>query len=348
MRDASLAFASHRHNGLVSTDQTERVGVEAVRYIFAELGWYVREPARPDYGVDLFVETAHEPGGAPAGRLLAVQVKSGTSYVGDGDGDIVVRPAERNVEYWFGHSLPVVLVVYDPDKRCAYWQAVTPEAAESTGKGWKVVVPREQTLDGEAQRPLAELANLPRPGPSAELAELANRVRREPPPEADELDRLRADLTWMEVLDAGGSVYLEAREWMHKSSGRGDLLLIAEPTDGGERIERQFVVFVGLQPYEDALPELFPWADFHTDEETLEQADEELWTDETGIWDSEDRRYIGHTEDFDEWRAARFPEKEGLRPYGEEAGEVLLWRLALRLNDLGRGVLALERYRQSR
>jgi uncharacterized protein DUF4365 len=61
----------------VSTDQTERVGVEAVRAIFARLGWFVREPVRPDYGIDLFVETSEDRG--PTGRLLAVQVKSGAT-----------------------------------------------------------------------------------------------------------------------------------------------------------------------------------------------------------------------------------------------------------------------------
>jgi uncharacterized protein DUF4365 len=57
----------------VSTDQTERVGVEAVRFAFADLGWYPKEAERPDYGVDLFVETSDEDG-RPSGRLLGVQV----------------------------------------------------------------------------------------------------------------------------------------------------------------------------------------------------------------------------------------------------------------------------------
>jgi hypothetical protein len=64
--------------------------------------------------------------------------------------------------------------------------------------------------------------------------------------------------------------------------------------------------------------------------------------EETGIWDDEDKGYIGNTEGFDKWRASRFPDG-GLRPYGEAMSEVALWRLRIELNDLGRGVLALER-----
>jgi hypothetical protein len=163
------------------------------------------------------------------------------------------------------------------------------------------------------------------------------------PPETEALRSLRSDLTWMEVLEAGGSVRLEAQEWINKTSGRGDLVLIAEPAGGGARIERQFLVFLGTRSYAEALPELFPWADLHPDEDLLDEYDEDLWMEETGIWDSEDKCYIGNIETLEEWRAGRFPDSP-LRPYTKVAGEVDMWRLRLRLNDLGRGVLALERH----
>lgn len=64
----------------MSSDLTERVGVERVRAAFVgELGWYPREPERPDYGIDLYIECADD--GRPNGRLLAVQVKTGGSYL---------------------------------------------------------------------------------------------------------------------------------------------------------------------------------------------------------------------------------------------------------------------------
>lgn len=311
----------------MSTDQTERRGVEGVRALVANLGWYVREPVRPDYGVDLFVETAEASSGRPTGHLLALQVKSGNSYVGEDHTQIAIRPNHRQLDYWSGHVLPVVIAVFDPSSGDAFWQVVNAETVESTGEGWKVRVPRDQRLDEGSREVLEEIAT----GSGATSQE------------DDALDHLRSDLTWMEVLDSGGSVILEAQEWINKTSGRGDITLIADPADKEKAISRQFTVFPGVIPYAVALPALFPWADLTVDDELMDQAEEDRWADETGIWDGEDKRYIGHTESFADWRAAQGSEGE-LRPYGEEAGEVDLWRLRLELNDLGRGVLALEKH----
>jgi hypothetical protein len=310
----------------VSTDQTERTGIEAIRATIARLGWFVREPVRPDYGVDLFLETAEDE--RPSGRLLALQVKSGRSYLGEGGDDIPFRANQKHIDYWMGHSLPVVVVLYDPETDRAYWQAVTEDTAESTGKGWKLIVPRSQVLDTDSLSALSELA-APRPPETSK--------------EAEELSRLRSDLTWMEMLETGGSVRLDANEWINKTSGRGDLLLTAQPAHGGDPIERGFIVFLGLRPYAQALPELFPWAELQADETLLEQHDEEEWMAETGMWDSEEKRYIGNSETFAEWLAGRYPDGN-LRPYSNSAGEVDHWRLSLTLNDLGHGVLAFERH----
>jgi hypothetical protein len=107
----------------VSKDQTETLGVNEVRAAFARLGWFPKDAERPDYGVDAFVETADDDG-TPSGRLLAVQVKSGSSYI-TGHGDGVVYPEQRHIDYWSGYSLPVIVVVYDPDADAAYWQVIS-------------------------------------------------------------------------------------------------------------------------------------------------------------------------------------------------------------------------------
>ena len=309
----------------MATDHTERVGIDAARLAFSELGWFPKEAERPDYGVDLFVETAGA-NGRPSGRLFGVQVKSGSSYIA-ASGDGVIYPDQAHIDYWKGYSIPVIVTVYDPKARVAYWQIVSDETIERTCTAWKVVAPRDHKLDGEARAPLAAIAEA-QPGP--EGAESA-------------LTRLRADLTWMQVLEQGGSVELQADECINKTSGRGELTLISHPADGSGPIEGRARVFLGLADYSHALPRLFPWADLQVDEEALDANDEEEWMDETGIWDSEDKCYIGNTETFAEWRASRYP-TDDLRPSGESAGEVAHWRLSLGLNELGRAVLALERY----
>lgn len=312
-------------NHAVSTEQTEIQGLEAVRSAFADLGWFLKEAAGPDWGIDLFVETATEDG-HPSGRLLGVQVKSGPSYVlANGDG--VIYPEQRHVDYWRGYSLPVIVTVYDPTARASYWQLAAEENFEATPTARRIVVPKVQKLDLGAQNRLLTIAA---EGP-------------EPDKAAGALNRLRSDLSWMEILDAGGSVTLVAEEWINKTSGRGRLALAAEPAGGGERVERQSIVFLGLRDYADALPGLFPWADLHVDEDAADDAEYDVWMEETGIWDSAEGAYIGNYESFSDWRGDRYPAEE-LRPVGESAGEVAHWRLVLTLNALGRGVVALEKY----
>jgi hypothetical protein len=192
-------------------------------------------------------------------------------------------------------------------------------------QGWKVIVPGVQTLDAGR----GQLAALAAEGRQPEKAETA-------------LSRLRVDLTWMQVLADGGTVVVEADEWITKSSGRGDVRLIAKPADGGDVITGQFTILAETHPYA-RVPLLFPWATLHLDEEALNGHDEDDWMQETGIWDSEDKRHVGNVESFEEWRASRYPDEE-LRPYGESMDEVAHWRLWLELNDLGRAVITLEQY----
>jgi hypothetical protein len=84
----------------MTSDLTERAGVEHVRAKFVgERGWYPREPERPDYGIDVYVECADD--GRPNGRLLGVQVKSGSSYFDEAtDEGLVFRGEARHLHYW--------------------------------------------------------------------------------------------------------------------------------------------------------------------------------------------------------------------------------------------------------
>jgi hypothetical protein len=60
--------------------QTDREGVNAVERVFVkELGWIFREQTIGDWGIDAHVEVANEK--EPSGRLLALQIKSGKSFL---------------------------------------------------------------------------------------------------------------------------------------------------------------------------------------------------------------------------------------------------------------------------
>jgi hypothetical protein len=309
-----------------ATDLTARRAVEAVRSLMLdELGWYPREPSDPDYGIDVYVECADD--GVPNGRMFGVQVKGGPSFfreqVNDG---VVFRGKQRHLDYWMNHSLPVIVVLYDPDTRTAIWQTVSSDTVTDTGQDWKLVVPRSQPLDASCAEQLVQLA------------------------EADaytqRLNGLRADLSWMRVLADGGAVDVTVAEWINKSSGRGAVELLGTPRQGDEAIVRSRAVYYGLAPYEQVLPDLFPWAHLDVDDDLYEQHEEELWQHEEGSYDKEEGRVIVYGESFQAWRATRG--LEGLRPYTVEQGEVAHWRLTLSLNELGRSFLSVDSHLSGR
>jgi hypothetical protein len=128
------------------TDLINRLGVGIVQAIVArDLRWFFREQPISDQGIDGLVETAVD--GRATGRLVAVQIKSGPSwFTEEVETGWVFRFSERECRLWLGHALPVMVLLVDTESDVAYWERVTAVTAVSTGKGFKIVVPRVQTL----------------------------------------------------------------------------------------------------------------------------------------------------------------------------------------------------------
>jgi len=56
------------------------------------------------------------------GRNIAVQIKSGASYIKQNEkGDLVHYTDEKHILYWAQHSLPVILIIFDPQTETAWW-----------------------------------------------------------------------------------------------------------------------------------------------------------------------------------------------------------------------------------
>ena len=311
---------------VASTVQTERLGVAAVNKAFGICGWFFREQPQPDQGIDAQVECVDE-AGQPNGRLLALQIKAGTSYFGNPTAGGWRHSVKRShLSYWTIHSLPVLIVLYNPDRDVAYWQVVSAEHLAETAKGgFTIYIPEDQVLDKSALPALEQLANAGLPtDPTARESTLRDR-------------RAELDIGWMEFLAAGDRLFVEADEWVNKTSGRGSVRLIAVDEQGRERVEREWPwVFLPEESYSEELGKLFPWADLEIDVETYREHEYVEFIAETGVWDDESGDYFV-AQDFDEWLAEQPP----LRPYAESAGgEVAHWRLELKLNELGRRTIA--------
>ena len=138
--------------------RVERIGVLGVGMVVErDLDWVYREQAVEDYGIDAHLEIV-EDDETVTGQLIAIQVRSRERPFDRIAGGWMVRDSLDHLDYWLGHVLPVILVVYDTTSERAYWQRVSPHTVVRTEDGFKVEVPETQPLDATACVALREIA----------------------------------------------------------------------------------------------------------------------------------------------------------------------------------------------
>ena len=105
------------------TKTTGKEGVLYVMQVVNDSGHIFREiHLEDDTGLDGVIEFVDDC--KVTGRLLAVQVKSGDSYLASSEDKFVVSIDQDHLNYWQHYDLPVVLVCYSPSKKLAAWQDV--------------------------------------------------------------------------------------------------------------------------------------------------------------------------------------------------------------------------------
>lgn len=151
-----------------------------------------REQLNPDEGVDVQIE-APAKDGRPNGYLLGLQIKSGASYFSNPvAGGWRYSIDERHLGSWRRYSLPVVVVLNDPESDTSYWQPVRSDTLRRTaGGGHAIDIPEEQQFTGDIPTQFEELARegLPLDERDGRAEVLRGR-------------RAEADIGWMELLDA--------------------------------------------------------------------------------------------------------------------------------------------------
>jgi hypothetical protein len=126
----------------IDTNKSERIGVHKVAYLLSEMGLIFRETSNSDTGIDGQVEEVDENNNA-TGRIMAVQIKSGRSYLHD-SGDywkFYVDEAHKN--YWRLFPIPVILLVYNPKDDNVYFIDAK-YALNTTGK---IEIPKNNILN---------------------------------------------------------------------------------------------------------------------------------------------------------------------------------------------------------
>lgn len=297
--------------------KTDRLGLSKLDYFFSDYGWLFREQPINDYGIDAHVEIVVD--GQVTGDLIAIQVKSGMSYFSETtDTSIIYRTDDSHIEYWTEHCLPVIIVLYDPDNKILYWEQVTEESYVSTGKGWKIAIPKDKILTEES---LVELCSIT-----------------QPPPYIQNLNRLRLDKKWIDLLADGETVYVEFEDWVNKSLPRHTITIGCEcEPDLGEQWP---TIYGAGSSIENFISYLFPWADFETDADAHQEHMESVWAGECYAGYDKEDDIVYYTESFDSWYKEP---TEIIVPVSDE-GEVVGYRLLLSLNEIGRAFLTLNEF----
>ncbi len=108
------------------------LGVAFVQKIVDEMDCVWRPTPNDDVGLDGEIELGKD--GAATARLIKVQVKSGKSYLHKETAtrfEFIAKPDD--LEYWSRANLPVILVVYDPEKGEGYWKHIQRFLSDNPG-----------------------------------------------------------------------------------------------------------------------------------------------------------------------------------------------------------------------
>lgn len=110
-----------------------------------------------DVGIDGLAE--ENDGGFFTGRVVRLMFKAGRTFFSNPDaGGWLYRGANAELSYWLSCSLPVVLLVHNPDRGFTYWHHVTPETVTFTREDWKILISSEQVLSAGARPALTAIA----------------------------------------------------------------------------------------------------------------------------------------------------------------------------------------------
>jgi hypothetical protein len=75
-----------------------------------------------DFGIDGYIELVHSE--KVSGRLVAVQIKAGDSYLSKDKRQFEVKTDDHHLQYWRSFMIPVILICYSPSMNLAAWMPI--------------------------------------------------------------------------------------------------------------------------------------------------------------------------------------------------------------------------------
>lgn len=293
------------------TEGTNRMGVHYTGLIFEKIGYIFREQTVSDYGIDAIVEKKY--GDKPSGKLLALQIKTGESYFKEiKDNKVIYRGDMSHYYYWVNHSLPVIIVLCNPEKNICIFNYISEDTVEFTNENWKIEISLDNTLENNVN--------------------ILDKILNQQTDYQNKYTSLALAKQLMEYAEEYKLILL-VDEWINKSSGKGDFSLYYEDKDGNEILISEDTYFgIGLRPYNEAIKDIYPWANIHIDYEFYQNYNE----NENIRYDYENNQLIDD--------CVQNQENNEIYAYGNSAGEVDHYRLVLELNEIGKAFLLLDNF----
>lgn len=132
-------------------------GIALITEIVLKMGYIFRPTAVLDGGIDGEIELRDIQTGAISNQIVKVQSKATGQFTNETREGFDFWPSAKDVKYWLGGNLPVILVVSCPDRAEAYWVSVQEyKNANPTAKGIHFVKATTR-LDNDAAPTIASL-----------------------------------------------------------------------------------------------------------------------------------------------------------------------------------------------
>lgn len=126
----------------------ERQGVLRVGTLLNGAGLIFRETPNADVGIDGYIELVNADGEA-TGATIAVQIKSGASYLDDVGDAWRYYPAAKHIQYWETYPLPVILMLHDPESDAVFWDDVRLTLRSDQTEKSPLRIPKNQILSSD-------------------------------------------------------------------------------------------------------------------------------------------------------------------------------------------------------
>ena len=128
------------------TQLVDQQGIGYITSVFATVDCVLNEHTR-ETGIDAILEIrGKEYEGT--GKFIAIQLKSGASFFQNESHDYYsIYVDNDHIEYWLRCCLPVMLIIYSPSLKKAYWTSIDKRLFVKTAKMYRIDMPKVNVLN---------------------------------------------------------------------------------------------------------------------------------------------------------------------------------------------------------